>query len=422
MLKTRRAITALSMASLASAASDSDRRTDHVLWLARLAILAVIGTSLAGCVDLGRLSAVPMTGTKQATVLGIPNARYVVDDAVPASLAAEFRRAYEREARYADRLTQLPTANYLAISGGGDNGAFGAGLLVGWTESGTRPAFKAVTGISTGALIAPFAFLGPQYDPILAQLYTTINQKDIFEKRPLLAAIVSDAMADTTPLYALISRYLDGQMIEHIAREYEKGRLLLIGTTNLDAGRPVIWNIGAIAQSRNPNAPNLIRRILLASAAIPAAFPPVMFEVSVDGAIYQELHADGGATAQTFLYPANLASAYKHGIPARTRVAYVIRNGKLLEDWNETERKTLSIASRAVSTLTTSSGVGDLYRIYATTKRDGVGFRLAFIEPDFRTPHPAEFDHDYMNSLFDYARLKARAGYPWRKGPPGFAQ
>jgi predicted acylesterase/phospholipase RssA len=221
------------------------------------------------------------------------------------ALAAEFRRAYDREVKSLGGAARFPTAHYLAISGGGDNGAFGAGLLAGWTESGTRPNFKAVTGISTGALIAPFAFLGAEYDQQLAEVYTTINQRDVFEKRPVLAAIASDGMADTSPLYRLISKYLDDQMIERIGREYDRGRLLLIGTTNLDAGRAVVWNIGAIAKSPNPKAPELIRRILLASASIPAAFPPVMFEVSLDGAAYQELQADGGAMAQTFLYPPN---------------------------------------------------------------------------------------------------------------------
>jgi hypothetical protein len=212
-------------------------------------------------------------------------------------------------------------------------------------------------------------------------------------------------------------------MIADIAREYGRGRLLFIATTNLDAGQPVIWNIGAIAQSRHPDALKLIRRILLASASIPAIFPPVMFDVSYDGATYQELHVDGGTISQAFLYPPTIALGRLGGIgPKRSRTAYIIRNGRLRVDPTQTERRTLPIATRAVSALTTSNGVGDLYRIYTTTKRDGVGFRLAFIGDDFKATHENDFDRPYMTQLFEYARAKARAGYPWRQAPPGLAE
>jgi Patatin-like phospholipase len=274
--------------------------------------------------------------------------------------------------------------------------------------------------VSTGALIAPFAYLGPDYDDRLAEVYTTIDQRDIFEKRPLLAAVAGDGMSDTTPLQNLIARNFDERLLAEIRREYGRGRLLFVITTDLDAGRPVIWNLGAIAESDHPDALKLARKILLASAAIPAVFPPVMFDVTADGRSYQELHVDGGAFAQTYLYPPALALGRLKGIGNRQRTAYLIRNGKLREEWDQTERKTLSIATRAVSSLITSSGVGDLYRIYTVTKRDGVGFRLAYIEDDFKEPHPDQFDRGYMNNLFDYARGKARKGYPWHKGPPGF--
>jgi len=211
-------------------------------------------------------------------------------------------------------------------------------------------------------------------------------------------------------------------MIGKIAQEYDKGRLLMIATTNLDAGRPVIWNIGAIAKSGHPLAKDSIRRILLASASIPGVFPPVMFDIELDGKKFQEMHGDGGATAQTFLYPPSISIRSLTVTTApRARTAYIIRNGKALEEWKETERKTLSIAGRAVSTLISSSGVGDMYRIYGTTKRDGVGFNLALIESDFQEPYKGPFNREYMNKLFEYGREKARAGNPWRKAPPGLA-
>ena len=167
----------------------------------------------------------------------------------------------------------LPVSNLLAISGGSDSGAFGAGLLVGWTAAGTRPEFKLVTGVSTGALTAPFAFLGADWDAKLTTVFTTIKQPDIFTKRGITAAIFDDALADTTPLWKLVSHYVNQDMMAAIAREYARGRLLLIGTTDLDARRPVIWNIGAIAASGQPGSLDLFRKILLASAAIPAFFP-----------------------------------------------------------------------------------------------------------------------------------------------------
>lgn len=376
---------------------------------------------LIGCAELGR--APPVADVARAQVAGIANARYLAEGD-PAPMISEFRQAYAREAAHFQSIHRpLPDANYLAISGGGDNGAFGAGLLVGWSEHGPRPAFKGVTGVSAGALLAPFAFVGPEYDSVLREILTTIDQNDVFESRPILAAIGADAMADTTPLSNLIARYVDERLVADIAREYGWGRLLCIATTNLDAGQSVIWNIGAIAQSGRPEALGLIRRILLASASIPAFFPPVMFDVTYEGTTYQELHVDGGAVAQAFLYPPSIAVGKLGGIgPRRLRTAYIIRNSKLAVDAVQTERRTLSIATRAVSTLTASSGVGDLYRIYAATKRDGVRFRLAFIPEDFTEPHTREFDRTYMNRLFDYARAKARAGYPWLKAPPGLAE
>jgi hypothetical protein len=386
----------------------------------RASVLIATLLAVGGCAQLGRLAAVSASDTSRASVLGIPNARFLPDEAT--AITALSRRLYDREVKYFASLNRpVPPEYILAVSGGGDNGAFGAGLLAGWSENGTRPSFKVVTGISTGALIAPFAFLGSEFDPTLAELYTTIDEKDIFQKRPMLAGVVSDALADSTPLQHMIAKYVDERIVARIGEEYRRGRILIVITTNLDAGVPVIWNIGGIAESGHPEAVGLMRKILLASASIPAIFPPVMFNVAVDGVVHQELHVDGGASMQTFLYPATLRIAKVRGAgPPRVHTAYIIRNGRLAEAWNETERSTLSIATRAVATLTTNSGVGDLYRMYAQAKRDGVAFRLAYIGDDFAEPHPAEFDHAYMVKLFDYARAKARAGYPWRNGPPGF--
>jgi hypothetical protein len=364
---------------------------------------------------------VPAKQTGRASIPGFPDARIFADDTV--GFVAQFEQMRAREIQYYKSIGRpLPPENVLALSGGGDNAAFGAGLLVGLSESGKRPSFKVVTGISGGALIAPFAFLGPDYDPILKKIFADLHQNDIYTKRPILAAFVSDALTNTAPLKRLIATYLDERVVERIAQEYRRGRGLFIISTDLDAGLAVVWNIGAIAESGNPQATALIRQVLLASAAVPGEFPPVMFNVTVDGVAHQEMHVDGGALNQTFLYPpafpvGRIDTAAE---PRRTHTAYIIRDGRLREDWSEVERSTLSIAVRAVDTLTTSSGVGDLYSIYALTKRDGFGFRLAFIKDDFVHPHPDEFDNDYMTKLFDYARVKAHGDDVWEKAPPGF--
>src|SRR6185503_6467152 len=255
-----------------------------------------------------RLSAVPIELTTRAVVPGIPNARYwVLSDVEP--LVRDALAARQREEAFlsqSGRAGELPPLELLAISGGGDKGAFGAVLLNGWTASGTRPTFKLVTGVSTGALIAPFAFLGPEYDKVLEEVYTTLSPEDVARPRSIIAAIQNDGMADNEPLWTLISKYVDERLLAAIAAEHEKGRILLIGTTDLDARQPVIWNVGNIAASGSSDALRLFRSILLASAAIPGAFPPTLVDVEADGKRYQEMHVDGGASSQVFLYPPSM--------------------------------------------------------------------------------------------------------------------
>jgi hypothetical protein len=357
--------------------------------------------------------------------LGIPNARFFADGD-PKPMIEEGMRALEREeaalqaagnARLGQGGVKLPPVNYLAVSGGGDNGAFGAGLMNGWTETGTRPEFKMVTGVSTGALIAPFAFLGPDHDAELREVYTTLTPDRIFRRRSLAAALFNDAMADTTPLAEVIAKYANQKMFEEIGREYDKGRLLLIGTTDLDAQRPVIWNIGALAVSGHPKALDLFRKILRASSAIPGAFEPVLLDVEIDGRKFQEMHVDGGAIAQLFLYPPTIEIG-QVGV-ARARIAYIIRNGRLDPDHAQTERRTINIASRAIATMLAVSGQNDVMRTYFVSRRDGVDYNLAYIGSDFAADRPGEFDPAYMQALFDYGYREARDGRAWHKVPPG---
>jgi predicted acylesterase/phospholipase RssA len=381
-----------------------------------VAAALTIASLTCGCATTSRLPAPAPEVAAGAVVPGFENIRYFVP-ADSERLREDYDRSVDRELKIARKKAprDLPPARFLALSGGADDGAFGAGFLKGWTAAGTRPEFKLVTGISTGALIAPFAFLGPEYDPQLQEVFTTINAKSIFRKRFISAALTDDALADTAPLFALISKHVDEHMLSRIAEEYDKGRLLMIMTTDLDAARPVIWNIGAIAKQGGSQSADIVRRILLASSAIPGAFPPVLFNVEYQGKYYQELHVDGGAVAQTFLYTPGV----KLTQTGRKRTAFVIRNGRLLPSPEKVNRQTLSIATRAIASLVASNGIGDMYRMYANTQRDKVDFNLAYIGDDFTQPYPGMFDQTYMQTLFDYGFQKARNGYAWAKKPPG---
>ena len=392
-----------------------------------LVVAAWLAVPRAFAPPIRLLPAVPPELTTRATVPGIPGARYFVgidlDPLVGDVVAARKREraALEQSGRGGD----LPPAEMLAISGGGDKGAFGAGLLVGWTANGTRPTFKAVTGVSTGSLIAPFAFLGSEYDEVLKDTYTSVTPDDIAVPRMILAAIENDGMADNRPLWGLISEYVDQKLLDRIAQEYAKGRLLLVGTTDLDARQPVIWNMGAIASAGTPESLDLFREILLASAAIPGAFPPSMIRVEVDGKPYQEMHVDGGASAHVFLYPPGLkrAAAELGESMSRKGRVYVIRNAAITATREPVQRQTINIATRAIDSLIHTQGLGDLFRIYLTSQRDGLDFNLAFIGPDFVYPNKKkQFENAYMVKLYNYAYELGRAGYPWQKVPPGFEE
>ena len=372
-----------------------------------------------------RLAAVPQELTGRAQIPGIPNARYFVGMETE-SFVRDVLAARQREQEYLARSGQtgeMPPVALLALSGGGDKGAFGAGLLNGWTAAGNRPTFKAVTGISTGALLAPFAFLGAEYDHVLTEVFTTTSPQDILSRRSILAAIQNDGMADNQPLWGLISKHVDEALLAAIAEAHADGRILLIGTSNLDARQPVMWNMGNIAASGAPGALDLFRSILLSSAAIPGAFPPTMIRVEVEGQAYDEMHVDGGTSAQVFLYPPSMpavARSLGEDISGRKGSAYIIRNSWLQSTYDPSERRTINIAARAVSSLIQSQGFGDLYRIFVTAQRDGFDFNLAFIGSDFTYEPVEQFDTGFMNALYDYGYRLGQGGYPWQKAPPGW--
>jgi predicted patatin/cPLA2 family phospholipase len=309
---------------------------------------------------------------------------------------------------------------FLVVSGGGSNGAFGAGLLAGWTVSGTRPQFDIVTGISTGSLIAPFAFLGSAYDRQLREVYTETTGKDIYKRKGLIGMIGSESAADNTPLRNMVARYLNDGLISAIADEHAKGRRLLIGTTNIDAERPVIWDVGSIAASHEPNRKQLIRDILVASASIPAVFPPVRIKVTADGRSYDEMHVDGGTSNQAFLFPSNFTAKNVDKLIKRKpkRTVYIIRNGKVTPEWSAVKPRIAAIAGKSISSLIKTQGIGDLYRMYSNAQRDGMSFNAIWVPADFQLKEKEPFDPIFMRSLFALGEEMGRSGIQWSKIPP----
>jgi predicted acylesterase/phospholipase RssA len=374
---------------------------------------------LAGCAAITPRSALPETVAAGVEPDGFHNIRYWGDEtALDASAAdpgppgsiAEIRK--RNEARH-----QL---NLLAISGGAEDGAFGAGLLAGWGDAGNRPTFDLVTGVSSGALIAPFVFLSRVHDIQLREIFTKYGRKDIFAYN-VPSLLEGSALVDSSPLADLIAKYIDTQFIREVARERSRGRMLLIGTTNLDAQRPVLWDMGRIAASDNPEALDLFRKVLLASATLPGVFAPVRIKVRVGGKDYDELHVDGGVTRQVFIAPSILRLVSPN--PARKMPngarLFVIRNGRIDPQWAPVNENVLSVTQRSLSTLIKNQGIGDLYRIYSIAKLNGIEFDLASIPADFDVQTDEPFDQKYMRALFERGYEMGSHGYPWVKNLPG---
>jgi hypothetical protein len=384
-------------------------------------LLVILALALApGCATPPKRNPLPENLYEKAQVAGIPNARYWGDEAPPFAEIFSTMSPEERQARY-PALVNRPLV-FLAISGGGSNGAFTSGLLNGWTDAGDRPDFAIVTGISTGALIAPFAFLGPEYDDKLKEVYTTVTDDDIFVERGLGGLIELNAVADSAPLRATIAKYIDGGVMQAVADEYRQGRILLIGTTNLDAGRPVVWNIGQIAISGAPEALDLIRDVMLASASIPVAFPPHIFQVDVDGTHYDEMHVDGGITRQSFIFSFGVDAktlTERLGAVGQPRV-YVIRNARLKPQWQAIDRSVIAISGRSTNSMIRTQGIGDLYSEYAGAAHWDFDFNFTSITSDFDPGDAKEgFNPEFMGKLYQFGYDLARNGNPWQKAPPG---
>lgn len=387
-------------------------------------LVGLAAMQLSGCLVVDQRSNVPQEvtpGSRIAQVVGYPYDIRVWGDTqmpFPPKRLKEFQEQRLRAAK-ADPSLNPGEINALTLSGGGSSGAFGAGILSGWSKTGTRPKFDVVTGISTGALIAPFAFLGPDYDDELTEAFTTVSDDDIFKFTGLRGVLRTASVTSNEPLRKMLGKYITEEVVNKVAIEYSKGRRLLIGTTNLDADRPVIWNMGGIAASGRPDRVQLFREVIIASTSIPGVFPPIYFDVSGDGRKYHEMHVDGGVTTEVFLMPAGM-SLKGSGVKARPRL-YVIRNGRTLPEYSVTEASLPAIAGKAIGSLIDTQAVGDLYRLYAIAQRDGIDYNVVDIPATFTVKSESVFDNKFMRALYKVGYDMGAAGVKWQKLPPGFS-
>lgn len=380
----------------------------------------------AGCATLDTRTPVPIDLVQDVRPLNLDGVRAWGDE-VPGDVHAEFRQRLPNMPRLAQssrRINGRPVVNILALSGGGSDGAFGAGLLTGWTERGDRPVFQVVTGVSAGAIIAPFAFLGSRYDHQLREIWTDYGTNQLIVAQVLPGLLGGPSLADSGPLKALIEKYVTRSFLALIAAEYRKGRLLLIGTTNLDAQRPVVWNMGEIAASRHPRALELFRQVILASASIPGALPPVNITVDYGKKTFEEMHVDGGTTHEVFVSPIQVPfkefDRFYDAPPIRR--LYIVKNGKFDPEYKAVKEQTIPIAARAIETLIKSQHKGDIYRIYRTAQDAGADFNLTFVPDSFDLKSTEAFDRRYQAALFAEGMRMSKSGRLWVKKPPDVAR
>lgn len=393
-------------------------RSSRFLPRSAIAMSAFLSAALlAGGCSVSEHLSVPAELAGDVQIAGLENIRTWAD---------EFEGDFESYSRgFAARLAQRPAdrgnrLEILALSGGGQSGAWGAGILNGWTAAGTRPDFDIVTGISTGAIIAPFAFLGPRYDPVLRKIYTTTRTRDVGRPNIVGGLAGGEAIMNAGGFEELMKEHLTPSMVEEIGAEWRKGRTILVGTTNLEAERGVIWDIGAIAASDYPAKVGLIRDVIRASASIPGAFPPVQLRVNAGGQQFDELHADGGVTEQVFLYPSNISirEVESHLGVQLQKTVHVVRNTKLRPSYEKLDPRTTKIVSRSLNTLIRQQGLADVRNIASLAKRDGIEFQYTAIPESFAAKSTEFFDPDYMKPLFALGYEAARSGTAWSGEAP----
>jgi hypothetical protein len=388
-------------------------------------VLAIV--MVTACASEPPRNPVPFEFANRAEVVGMPGVR-VWGDELSDALHQDLVHSIRNE--NPDLFPRGPDGAFqyssLSLSGGGDHGAFGAGFLKGWTESGTRPTFKIVSGISTGALIAPFAMLGGDYDGILEAAYTTVSASDIYTKKSILGAFWRESLADNHPLEELVHKFVNDEVIDAIAQAHRNGQRLFVGTTNFDAQRAVIWNMGAIASSRRPDAYGFFRKIIVASASVPVLFPPVYVEVEAGDSRYEEMHVDGGTVGQMFFYGASvgwrkvLSEASGIESPDDQSTLFIIVDGEVDPEPQQVRRHLIPITNRTIDTLLKVSAWSALYRMYLHALVDDYAFRFVTLPGEYEPESDQPYDPTEMKRMFDIGHEMGRTGKGWRTVPPGF--
>lgn len=382
--------------------SSCDRIRQTIVRLAGSLVLAC-SLALGACTSLPRT---PYTAAEASTsrVLDIDGLRRYADDPVT-------KFSFDKDISTATR-------SYLALSGGGADGAYGVGVLNGWTAARTRPTFTVVSGVSTGGLIAPFAFLGPQYDDTLKEVYTSGIAESLLNDPSIMRVLFGSGLFGNTRLRELVARYVGPEIMAQVAREHAKGRNLLVVTTDLDTQRTAIWNMGKIAAVGTPEALKLFRDVMAASASIPLVFPPIMIDAEGQGRKFQEMHVDGGVTAPVLTLPEALL--FQSGrMPGGARMdIYILVNKKIERNFELVSNGTIDVASRSLSAITQSQTRSIIFSTYDFAKRNRLGFHLSYIARDYPAPPSEGFDTTYMRALYQYGYEKAASGQAWTSTLP----
>jgi predicted acylesterase/phospholipase RssA len=375
------------------------RRTTIPLFISA----AAVSLALSACVTLPRES---FTAAQQAAAKppGFEHIRWAEDD--PA-LGADLRAAL--------RPGRDGVLNILALSGGGANGAFGAGLITEWTRKGGRPQFQLVTGVSAGALIAPFAFLGPAWDAHLSSAYLDGELQHLLRTR-VPGGLFTPGFYDKAPLERLVARYVTDEMLSAIAEEQKKGRRLLVATTNLDTEQLVVWDMGAIAAHGGAEARKLFADVLVASASVPLVFSPSLITVQGQGRTFREMHVDGQTESAFFAVPQSLILAPNLEATTFGVKLYVIVNGSLDSVFAVTPRSTLPILSR----VTDASGKASIRSLLIADaefcRQNGYDLYVASL-PGPMKDNALDFSAKHIQSLFDAGKADIQSAHPWRTPP-----
>ncbi|HEX4767808.1 MAG TPA: patatin-like phospholipase family protein [Lichenihabitans sp.] len=376
----------------------------------------MVGLGLSGCASTDPRVQYTSEEAVAAEIPGMSNVRFYADG--PAADFARFRRDV-----FAAAAARHEPVTFLALSSGGSDGAYGAGFLKGLSESHQRPQFTIVSGVSTGALMAPFAFLGPAYDGTLEDLYTSGYAASLVKDVSVINGLLGNALVDSDRLGHLIARYVTPEIMAAVAAEHRKGRRLIVVTTNLDAQRSVIWDMGAIATSGSPNALSLFRQVLAASASIPALFPPRLIKVEAGGHEFQEMHVDGATLRQVYVAPDEIIFGSGRGKDgSQFKDLYVLVNNKISPSFQVIDNDTVSVAARALSTILKREGRNNVLSSYAYAVSHGIGYHLSYIGADVPDvpsgDAKAQFSTTYMRDVFARGLAQGRMPSPWVGRPP----